>query len=258
MQYSFDYCQQLTIPYSSQQRGTIYFRTPRKVQVFGVCCEQLARQVFFLTDEAEQIGKGAVAVVSQLHAFFHLHGLGEKQVTLQSDNCAGQNKNQTMMWYLAWRIIVGLHDRIELNFMLPGHTKFRPDAYFALLKKCYKRQNRIDDLADLAECVRKSGRNATSVPQLYKDWEYYDWTAFLSQWFAPQVGHSKFHLYAFDKGHPGIMKVKVIPGFGSEMKEFKLLKDGITTKDILDAYSSSSPCVITPKGNDAATGKIFV
>ena len=37
MQYSFDYCQQLTIPYSSQQRGTIYFCIPRKVHVFGVC-----------------------------------------------------------------------------------------------------------------------------------------------------------------------------------------------------------------------------
>ena len=37
MQYSFDYCQQVSLPYSSQQRGTFYFRTPRKVQVFGVC-----------------------------------------------------------------------------------------------------------------------------------------------------------------------------------------------------------------------------
>ena len=75
-----------------------------------------------------------------------------------------------MMWYLAWRVIIGLHDKIELNFMLPGHTKFRPDAYFALLKRCYKRQDHIDDIADLAECVRKSGRNVTCVPQLYKDW----------------------------------------------------------------------------------------
>ena len=47
MQYSFDYCQQVSLPYSSQQRGTFYFRTPHKVQVFGVCCEPLSRQVFF-------------------------------------------------------------------------------------------------------------------------------------------------------------------------------------------------------------------
>ena len=109
------------------------------------------------------------------------------------------------MWYLAWRVIIGLHDKIELNFMLPGHTKFRPDAYFALLKRCYKRQDHIDDIADLAECVRKSGRNVTCVPQLYKDWNYYDWNVFLSQWFAQLVGHSKHHIYMFDKGHPGII-----------------------------------------------------
>ena len=35
-------------------------------------------QVFFLIDEAEQAGKGAVVVVSLVHAFFHLHGLGER------------------------------------------------------------------------------------------------------------------------------------------------------------------------------------
>ena len=58
MQYSFDYCQHVSLPYSSQQRGTFYFRTPRKVQVFGVCCEPLCHQVFFLIDEAEQASKG--------------------------------------------------------------------------------------------------------------------------------------------------------------------------------------------------------
>eukprot|EP00731_Ephydatia_muelleri_P016122 Em0009g546a len=88
-------------------------------------------QVFFLIDEAEQAGKG---VVSLVHAFFHLHGLGERRVALQADNCVGQNKNTTMMWYLAWRVITGQHDTIQLNFMLPGHTKFRPDSYFGLFK----------------------------------------------------------------------------------------------------------------------------
>ena len=61
--------------------------------MFGVCCEPLSRQVFFLIDEAEQAGKGAVVMVSLVHAFFHLHGLEERRVTLQADNCVGQNKN---------------------------------------------------------------------------------------------------------------------------------------------------------------------
>ena len=101
MNYSFDYCQQVSLPYSSQQRGKFYFQTPQKVQVFGACAEALGRQVFFLIDKSEQIGKGSNTVVSLLHAYFSLHGLGEKKATLQADNCVGQNKNKAMIWYLA-------------------------------------------------------------------------------------------------------------------------------------------------------------
>ena len=200
MQYSFDYCQQVSLPYSSQQRGTFYFRTPRKVQVFGVCCEPLCRQVFFLIDEAEQAGKGAVVVVSLVHAFFHLHGLGERRVTLQADNCVGQNKNTTMMWYLAWRVITGQHNAIQLNFMLPGHTKFRPDSYFGLFKKYYRRQDHVDDMDDLADCVRHCGQNVTCVPQLYQNWQYYDWNTFLGQWFTPLAGLGRYHTFEFGSG----------------------------------------------------------
>ena len=77
---------------------------------------------------------------------------------LQADNCVGQNKNTTMMWYLAWRVITGQHDRIELNFMLPGHTKFRPDSYFGLFKKHYRRQDHVDNMADLADCASSVAR----------------------------------------------------------------------------------------------------
>ena len=111
MQYSFDYYQQVSLPYSSQQQGTFYFMTCRKVQVFGVCCEPLFYQVFFLIDEAEQVGKGAVVVDSLVHAFFHLHGLGERHLILQADKCIGQNKSITTMLYLAWHVITGQHDR---------------------------------------------------------------------------------------------------------------------------------------------------
>ena len=248
MQYSFDYCQQVSLPYSSQQRGTFYFRTPRKVQVFGVCCEPLCRQVFFLIDEAEQAGKGAVVVVSLVHAFFHLHGLGERRVTLQADNCVGQNKNTTMMWYLAWRVITGQHDTIQLNFMLPGHTKFRPDSYFGLFKKYYRRQDHVDDMDDLADCVRQCGQNVTCVPQLYQDWQYHDWNAFLGQWFGPLVGFGRYHTFEFDREHPGVMKMKTLPS-DTNPTEVTMLRAGVAIKDIQEAYQNQvMPPVISPNG----------
>eukprot|EP00731_Ephydatia_muelleri_P015582 Em0009g6a len=150
----------LMSPFTSHAHLDMQMQTPCKVQVFGVCCEPLSRQVFFLIDEAEQAGKGAVVMVSLVHAF-HLHGLEERRVTLQANNCVGQNKNTTMMWYLAWWVITGQHDTIQLNFMLPGHTKFRPNSYFGLFKKYYRRQDHVSDMDDLADCVRQCGQDVT-------------------------------------------------------------------------------------------------
>ena len=35
--------------------------------------------------------------------------LGETHVRLHADNCVGQNINNTMLHYLIWRVMVGLH-----------------------------------------------------------------------------------------------------------------------------------------------------
>ena len=150
MQYSFDYCQQVSLPYSSQQCGTFYFKTSHKVQVFGMCCEPLSHQVFFLNQEAEQV----------------------------ADNCVGQNKNTTMLWYLAWRVVTGQHDRIQLHL--------------GLFKKYYCRKDHADNMADLANCVRQCGQNVTCVLQLCKDWQFYYWNAFLDQCFGPLVGFGRY------------------------------------------------------------------
>lgn len=84
-----------------QQPGPIYFKTPRKCGIFGVICEGLPRQVNFITDEASSTGKGANPTISYVHYYFKKHGLGETDAHLNADNCAGQNKNNYFLWYLA-------------------------------------------------------------------------------------------------------------------------------------------------------------
>ena len=59
----------------------------------------------YLIDEALDMGK---AVVSMLHHLFEVHGLGEKDVHLHTDNCGGQNKNNIMVGYLLWRVLARL------------------------------------------------------------------------------------------------------------------------------------------------------
>lgn len=139
MHYSFDYAQQVHLPSNPLQPGPIYFLVPRKLGIFGVCCEGLPRQVNFLIDEAHLISKGSNAVVSFLHYFFENFGLGEASVHLHCDNCSGQNKNNFVLWYCAWRVATGLHKSISLNFLVAGHTKFAPDWCFGLLKQAFRR-----------------------------------------------------------------------------------------------------------------------
>ena len=77
MHYSFDMAQQVHYPSDPLQPGPIYFLTPRKCGIFGVCCEAIPRQINYLIDEASDTGKGSNAIVSMLHHFFQEHGLGE-------------------------------------------------------------------------------------------------------------------------------------------------------------------------------------
>ena len=50
--------------------------------------------------------------------------MGKKLVIyLHADNCGGQNKNKTVLAYLAWRCIVGLHRQITFSFMITGLTR---------------------------------------------------------------------------------------------------------------------------------------
>ena len=67
---SFDYAQNMLIPHSPQQVGPIYFKTPRKCHLFGICSESLPKQINYLIDENELTGKGANKTELSL-ALFH-------------------------------------------------------------------------------------------------------------------------------------------------------------------------------------------
>ena len=69
------------------QPGPMYFLTPRKCAIFGVCCEALPRQINYLINEAVDMGISLNAIVSMLHHFFVHHGPGEEVVHLHADNC---------------------------------------------------------------------------------------------------------------------------------------------------------------------------
>jgi hypothetical protein len=215
MHYSFDFAQQIKYPYSPQQRGSEYFATARKCSVFGVVTEPIGRSTLFLLDEEEFCGKGADTVISYIDTFFSYHGLGENHALLHADNCTGQNKNNAMIWYLAWRVMAGLHQRISLSFMLTGHTKFAPDSAFGLFKLKYRSQQ-VDCLADLERTCYEAATENRIVPHFEgthlglseRFIDFYKWTLFLEKNFKKIPNISGYRYFQFDAKTPGVVGLK--------------------------------------------------
>ena len=157
------------------QPGPIYFLTPRKCAIFGVCCEADPRQItkikqhwsitclvlcrltIYLINEACNTGKGGNTIILMLHHFLAVHGFWEKKVHFHCDNYCGQNKNRFLMYYLMYRILAGLHDEIVVSFLPVRHTKFSPDWCFGLFKRHFRRC-RVGCLDDIVKVVNESAK----------------------------------------------------------------------------------------------------
>ena len=247
MHYSFDYAQQVHLPSNPMQPGPIYFKVPRKVGIFGVCCESLPRQVNFLIDEAGSMGKGANATISYLHYFFENHGIGETDVHLHADNCCGQNKNSYVLWYLAWRVMVGLHQSCTYSFLIVGHTKFACDWCFGLLKQSFRKcfVSSLYELATVVDTSTVSGVNVAQLCSLHNGSTIvpvYDWVSFLSPFFKKFPNIKKYHHFLFKSERSGIMFYKQFSD-GSE-ESFSILRK----EDSLPP--SNPPVPLEPKGLD--------
>ena len=133
---------------------------------FSLSCEAIPRQINYLIDEKDFLAKNATTVISLLDHFFVTHGLGEKHAQLTADNCVAQNKNNALLQYLMYRVLMGFHDRIDFSFMVVGYTKFAPDGYFGLIKKKYRR-SKVYTYAQLADLIDLSTDNQHNRCQRY-------------------------------------------------------------------------------------------
>lgn len=247
MHYSFDYAQQVHLPSNTMQPGPIYFKVPRKVGMFGVCCKSLPRQVNFVIDEAGSVGKGANATISYLHYFFQKHGIGETDVHLHTDNCCGQNKNSYVLWYLAWRIITGLHQSCVYSFLIVGHTKFSCDWCFGLLKQSFQKSF-ISSLSEFASVIDRSTVSGVNVTQLCSLHDgsvivpVYDWVSFLSAYFRKFKNIKKYHHFQFKKEDSGVVFYKQFSDSSEERFTLLWAKN--------DFPPAQLPTIQEPKGLD--------
>jgi hypothetical protein len=118
-----------------------------------------------------------------------------------------------MMQYLMWRVMAGLNHKIEISFMMVGHTKFAPDWAFGLLKQKFRRSD-VGCIHDLAKVVRDSAtvNNAQVVGS--EDGtvfvHQYNWASFFEGVFKRQAfdGIKSLHHLVFAATNPGKVVVR--------------------------------------------------
>ncbi|GES76155.1 hypothetical protein GLOIN_2v1484099 [Rhizophagus clarus] len=214
---AYDWAQNVQVPYSPQQIGSLFFKSPRKVHLFGVCNIgnfPHTEQTNYVIDEAEmpddgKQGKGVNCTLSLVWHAIQKYNCGEKKLIITCDNCVGQNKNNYSLFFYSWLIDRGMYDEVELNFMIPGHTKFICDSCFGLIKILY-RKSKANTIDDIISVVNRSTTVHLNVAQRYlngEGFQYYNFKDYF-QMFKKIPNIQKYHHFYFTIQHPRVVFYK--------------------------------------------------
>lgn len=227
---SFDYAQQVHIPFDPQQPGEIYFLVPYKVGLFGIMNEAINKQVTYLIPESVTVSKGSNAVISFVDHYFDNYGLGEARIVIHADNCTGQNKNNFLLAYFMWRVMTGRHKSVKFCFLPVGlcHTKV---SSLLELKQCFEASSPVSGVN--VACLVGSEGGEVYVP--VRDWQ----TFLMSELKYKRIaGIKNNHYFSFHSEHPGQVEIKE----HSEAPVSRICMTAISTP------CSEKPAEITPDG----------
>jgi len=219
---SMDYGQSIAVPHTTDQLGGTFYLHMRNFLLFGICSVLENSQVCYTYDEREA-AKGANEVISFLHDFLVSREIQTPNIRIHADNCRGQNKNKYVMWYLIWLVSTGRAKRIELKFMIKGHTHFIVDSGIGHTKRELRRSN-VFCLNHWAEVINRSA--TTNKAKVVTGNNVYDWKKGLRSYFKAFNGISKFQHFVIDNSEPGWIWAKY--GFDDDIwKKRKLLKSDV-------------------------------
>ena len=153
----FDFAETMLLPMPLRPPGWVYYTTGLKMDIFGFSVSNTKHHFHYaLTEGHWPESKGPDCVISMVHdALGREPARSFRRHELHADNCGGQNKNNYVLQYLSLLTIVGLSDDTHLHFMIAGHTKSAPDAYFGLAKQHLRRKDVLtpDEVCSCAQRV---------------------------------------------------------------------------------------------------------
>jgi hypothetical protein len=172
------------------------------------------------------------SVISMIYHYFTHHIPYGNHLVLYCDNCPGQNKNQTMLAFLAYMVKIKKYfASVELNFMISGHTKFTPDGNFGNIKKFIKSHNcySVLDLVGESGMIRESSQNNYEISysdphSMESNFDWYDWKSFLKQKFYPCTGIQEWHTVRIEEHGNDI---QVANHVGDVFNSYHIMKENI-------------------------------
>lgn len=232
----FDFAEKVLLPQLLKQPGQLYFVTGLKYDIFGVHDSNGGSTfVFGLAEGHWPNEKTANSIVSMLHFLLHEitmehSGTRVKSLKMHADNCAGQNKNRFVLFYLCWRTLVGLNEEVMLTFMVAGHTKNVVDGAFGHIKRKLKLHGARTP-GDMGNIISTSSSTTKFVPSGKVRWLL--WKPFLETLFKmpANFGITKYHSFRFSCEHPGLLFAKEF-SFSDVEESFCVLKKGFTVQDV--------------------------
>ena len=155
---AIDYMMERLLPYygRASQAGETYYKQKLVAHVFGVTdSAEGALQRAYITDEYQDGSKSADHLLSYLEHVVRELPPDVTELTIWGDNAATIKSRYLAGW--ATELMARADTRLSelhLRFMLPGHTKFAPDALFSVLSGRF----REDDSCSAEDLARQAMR----------------------------------------------------------------------------------------------------
>jgi hypothetical protein len=210
-----DYCQNLALPYLGEhQPGETYYFSPLTVNCFGLA--NVGRDKAMLTAYIYHEGegkKGGNNVASLIHRYLDEQGYirrgqgPRKELNIVMDNCGGQNNHKYVLRLAPLFVELKYYRRVNIIFLVAGHTKNAADRLFNLLKQDYcksqvftmEQLQQVLDSNQYVECIKVG-------PDDFYNYGKLEDTLYKT---APMMGHTKkYQLFYSTDAEPGIIIAK--------------------------------------------------
>lgn len=166
-------------------------------------------------------------VITNLHHYlFEILKIKESQEILElwCDNTTRENKNFYLFYYLWSLVYFGYFSKIQIGFMLTGHTHCDIDRCFGIWKNQLfggKKQNKehigcleeVVEFTSMNSIEQKTGRSKRFTTITY---EFVNWKSFFGRYFSTLTDITKYQMFEIKKN-----EILACVNFSKKFENFK-------------------------------------